>query len=60
MRSVRQARERLQEYYADDGVVVGTITEHDLNFEAKIENKNGEFVDRVIIDKRSGRIRSVY
>ncbi len=56
----QDARKRLEEYYADDDVVVGKITEHELNFEAKIENRNGEFVDRVVIDKRSGRIRSMY
>ncbi len=60
VKTVQDARKRLEEYYADDDLVVGKITEHDLNFEAKIENKNGEFVDRVVIDKRSGRIRSMY
>jgi hypothetical protein len=60
VKTAQDARKRLEEYYAEDDVVVGNITEHDLNFEAKIENRNGEFVDRVIIDKRSGRIRSMY
>jgi hypothetical protein len=60
VKSAEEARRRLEEYYAGEDVVVGTITERELHFEAKIDNKNGEFVDRVIIDKRSGRIRSIY
>jgi hypothetical protein len=60
VKTAQEARTRLEEYYADEDVVVGKITEHELNFEAEIDNQKGEFVDRVVIDKRSGRIRSVY
>ena len=59
VKSAAEARERLEEFYADEDVVVGTITERALHFEAEINDMDGVLVDRVIIDKRSGRIRSI-
>ncbi len=60
VKSAEEARRRLKEYYADEDVMVGQITELDLVYEAEIKDKQGELVDRVAIDKRSGRIRSTY
>ncbi len=60
MKGVEEARKRLEEFYADEEVVVGKITERELHFEAEVKDKDGDLVDRVIIDKRSGRIRSTY
>jgi hypothetical protein len=60
VKTVEEARARLEEFYADEDVVVGTITERQLHFEAEVKDRDGELVDRVIIDKRSGRIRSTY
>lgn len=54
-----EARKRLERYFEDEDVVVGKITEKDSFFEADIRNPAGELADRVIIDKRTGRIRSV-
>lgn len=59
VKTVDDARKRLERYFEDDDVVVGKITEQDSYFEADIRNPAGELVDRVIIDKRTGRIRSV-
>jgi hypothetical protein len=60
VKSVDEARKRLEEFYANEDVVIGKITERQLHFEAEVADKDGELVDRVIIDKRSGRIRSTY
>lgn len=50
----------LTNYFADKGVKIGQIREKQLFFEADILDKNNNIVDKVIIDKRTGRIRSIY
>jgi hypothetical protein len=60
VKTADEARKRLQRFFEDDDVVVGKITEQDSYFEADIRNPAGELEDRVIIDKRTGRIRSVF
>ena len=55
-----EARGALREYFSKRNVRVGKITERQLYFEAEITGKNNEVVDVVIIDKRTGRIRSIY
>lgn len=60
VKSADEARKRLQEFYADEDVSIGKITERDLHFEAEVIDKDGDLVDRVAVDKRSGRIRSMY
>jgi hypothetical protein len=57
--SVEQARRDLVEYFSGNEVKVGRITEKSGYFEAEILNNNNKLVDRVIIHKRSGRIRSI-
>lgn len=58
--SVGEARSILRDYYADDPVTIGKIVEKKNYFEAEILNKNNRVVDRVIVDRRTGRIRSIY
>ncbi len=60
VKTVDEARARLERYFEDDDVVVGKITERSSYFEADIRDADGGLMDRVIIDKRTGRIRSVY
>lgn len=60
VKTAEEARKRLERFFEDDDVVVGKITDRESYFEADIRNPAGELVDRVIIDKRTGRIRSVY
>lgn len=60
VKSAGEARRRLEGFFEDEDVVVGKITERDSYFEAEIRDSAGELADRVIIDKRTGRIRSVY
>jgi hypothetical protein len=55
-----QARKILEEYFSKKDVKIGKITEKKLYFEAEIMNRDGKLVDTVIVDKRTGRIRSIY
>lgn len=57
--SVEEARRDFVEYYAGTDVKVGRIVEKAGYFEAEILDRNNKVVDRVIIHKRSGRIRSI-
>lgn len=50
----------LKNFFADKGVKIGNIKEKELFFEAEILDKNNNVIDKVIIDKRTGRIRSIY
>jgi len=58
--TMKEAKAALEEYYKGKDVMVGTLKEKELYFEAELLDKNGKVVDRVIIDKRTGRIRSIY
>ncbi len=57
--SAEEARRDLADYYADSAAKIGKITEKSGYFEAEILNRNNKLIDRVIIHKRSGRIRSI-
>ena len=59
VKSAAEARERLEEFFADEDVTVGEITNHDKYYQAEIHDADDQLVDRVIIDKRTGRIRSI-
>lgn len=58
--SEKEARAALEEYYKGKDVKVGEITEKELYFEAEIRDSKGHLTDKVIIDKRTGRVRSIY
>lgn len=60
VRTEREARRRLEAYFAGKNLAIGKITTEGQYFLADIRNEKDEVVDRVMIDKRSGRIRSVY
>jgi flagellar biosynthesis protein FliP len=55
-----EAKKVLTEYFAKKNVYIGVISEQELFFEAEIRDKNNTLVDKVIVDKRTGRIRSTY
>jgi hypothetical protein len=57
--NVEEARELLQSFFTGKEYHVSEITEKKWGFKADILDKNGTVVDRVMIDKRSGRIRSL-
>jgi hypothetical protein len=54
------ARRILKEYFSGKNVTIGQIREKDYYFEADILDSHGKIVDEVIVDKRTGRIRSIY
>jgi hypothetical protein len=54
-----EARERLQQLFGADQVTVSDLEERPRHFKANIVDKNGTLLDTVIIDRRSGRIRSI-
>ncbi len=54
------AQRMLNDYYVRRNMRIGPIKENQFYYEADILDRNNRFVDRVIIDKRSGRIRSIY
>jgi hypothetical protein len=56
----KEARSRLERFFDGQEVVVRDVTERSSYFEAEIAGRDGNLLDRVIIDKRTGRIRSVY
>lgn len=61
VRTPVEAREILEEFFPpNSGMRVGKIRIRTNFFEADIINRSGMHVDVVIIDKRTGRIRSIY
>lgn len=54
-----EAQTLLQNYYAGQGYTVSAVSEKKWGFKADILDRNGVVADRVMIDKRSGRIRSL-
>lgn len=55
-----EARNLLLNYFSGQGYTVSELTERRWGFKAEIIDKDGKVVDHVMIDKRSGRIRSLY
>ncbi|MDI6727333.1 MAG: hypothetical protein QMD44_00235 [Thermodesulfovibrionales bacterium] len=60
VRTANEAKKILQEYFAPYDVKIGKIKEREWFFEADIKGKNNNLLDIVIVDKRTGRIRSIY
>jgi hypothetical protein len=50
----------LNTYFKKRDIKTGNIKEKEFYFEAEILDKKGDLIDKVIIDKRTGRIRSIY
>ena len=57
-----EAKQLIESYYSGCGqhMRCGKIEERDWYFEANMLNQDGSLMDKVIIDKRTGRIRSIY
>jgi hypothetical protein len=58
--SREDARDQLVKYYSPQQKTVAVVAEKQWRFEADLLDNCGKVVDRVMIDKRSGRIRSIY
>lgn len=60
VKTPEEARKILEEYLKDYDVVIDALREKEWFFEAEIKDKNNTLLDIVIVDKRTGRIRSIY
>ncbi len=58
--SAGEARKILLDYFSGQGYAVSEIVEGKWGYSAEILGKDGKAIDRVLIDRRSGRIRSIY
>jgi len=59
VQTATEARQRLLQFFGADEVTIRNLEEYPRHFKADIINKNGKLLDTVIIDRRSGRIRSI-
>ena len=59
VQTAAEARERLLQLFGADQVTISDLEERPRHFKANIVDKNGRLLDTVIIDRRSGRIRSI-
>jgi len=60
IRERHEARKEFEKFFKEKNLKVGNIKEGELLFEAEILDRNNNVVDKVVIDKRTGRIRSIY
>jgi hypothetical protein len=58
--SKEDARRILKQYFFRRNVKIGAIRERKFYFEAEIRDNKGDLLDIVLIDKRTGRIRTIY
>ena len=58
--SVSDAREQFGRYFSGQKMTVTEVAEKPWRFEADVLDSCGKVIDRVMIDKRSGRVRSIY
>jgi hypothetical protein len=58
--SISDAREQFTRYFAGQQMTVAEVAERRWRFEADVLDSCRKVVDRVMIDKRSGRVRSIY
>lgn len=61
VRTPEEAKKVVLRYFSSSGTVkVSNLKEREWFFEADVRDRKGALIDRVIVDKRTGRIRSVY
>jgi hypothetical protein len=61
VRTQAEAKKILKQYFSSvKGARINNIKERKWFFEAEIRDKKNNVIDVVIIDKRTGRIRSIY
>jgi hypothetical protein len=62
VRTTDEAKQVLEQYFENTGkkVGVGTIEERRWFFIAEVLDPKGILIDKAIVDKRTGRIRSIY
>jgi hypothetical protein len=60
VKNAEEARKVLAEYFEEKKVKLGEVKEKDYFFEAEVFDGDGRLIDKVIVDKRTGRVRSIY
>lgn len=61
VKTAHDARAHLEKYFEGQDVVIGPVTRRGRwHFQAEIRDRDNALLDRVVIDKRTGRIRSLY
>ena len=62
VKTADEAKQAIETYFADSGQTVQVVKIEGKRwyFEADIANPDGKLIDKVIIDRRTGRIRSIY
>jgi len=58
--TAEEALQAFKRHFKKKDVVIGEIVEKELYFETEIRDRNNTVIDKVIVDKRTGRIRSIY
>lgn len=59
VKTAAEAKQRIREFFGGR-VIVENLLERKLFFEADVKSEKGVLIDIVIVDKRTGRIRSIY
>jgi hypothetical protein len=60
IRTEVEARKYLTTFFEGQDVTVGTIAQRGRFFVADILDKDNKVIDRVIVDRRTGRVRSIF
>jgi len=60
IRTAEEALQVLKKHFNKKDIVIGKVAEKELYFEAEIKDRQNSVIDKVIVDKRTGRIRSIY
>jgi len=58
--TAEEALRALKKHFEKKDIVIGEVAEKDLYFEAEIKDRKNMVIDKVVVDKRTGRIRSIY
>jgi hypothetical protein len=58
--TTEEARKALKKHFFNKDISIGEVVEKELYFEADIMDRKQAVIDKVIVDKRTGRVRSIY
>ncbi len=60
VRSAGEAEQMIKSFFLPEKVSVTNLQDKSAFFEAEVRGKDNAVIDMVIVDKRTGRIRSIY
>lgn len=58
--TAEEARKAFKKHFEKKDLSIGDVIEKELYFEAEIKDRKNTVIDKVVVDKRTGRIRSIY